>query len=174
MQAMWLAASTILTALIVAGGAYATAWLNARQIRQGKEQDYARQDEVAAQLEQRQDKAEAKAAQVAELLLASNKRVEKQAAAVAEVTDGKLNQIHELVNSTLTSQIEESHGALTQQLVLMREVIALHKAAGRKPSADALESIQVIERKVAELAAKLSDRAAATKIADASLTHQGG
>jgi hypothetical protein len=170
-EAVWIAA-------IVAAGAAVTTllttWLNARQIRQGKAQDYARQDQVAAQaavaaqlLEARQDATEARAAEAARLLLAANERVAKQSADAAEVTNGKLAQIHELVNSNLTRQMEEAHAALTQQLVLMREVIALHKTAGRPPSTDALNAINAIELKVAELGAQLADRAKATEIADA-------
>jgi hypothetical protein len=170
-EAVWIA-------LIVAAGAAATTllttWLNARQIRAGKEQDYARQDQVAALLEARQDAAEVKAeavatkaAEAARLLLASNERVAHQTVAAAEVTNGKLAQIHELVNSNLTRQMEEAHAALTQQLVLMREVIALHKAAGRPPSKEALNAIDAIELKVAEFGTQLADRAKATEIADA-------
>lgn len=176
MEAVWIA-------LIVAAGAATTTllttWLNARQIRAGKEQDYARQDHVAAQLEARQDAAEAKAegvakqaAEAAKLLLASNKLVAEQSAHAAEVTNGKLAQIHDLVNSNLTAQMGEAHGALMQQLVLMREVIALHKAAGRNPSKDALDAIEVIERKIAELGAQLADRAAVTATADSKVAKQ--
>jgi hypothetical protein len=60
--------------------------------------------------------------------------VAAQSAEASAITTGKLNQIHELVNSALTAQMEDAHDALTQQLVLMREVIALHTAAGRTPS----------------------------------------
>ena len=163
-------------ACIVAVGALITTVINGWQIRAGKKQDYERQDAVAAQaavaaalLEERQNAAEEKAAEAATLLLAANERVAKQSADAAEVTNGKLNQIHELVNSSLTAQMEEAYAALTQQLVLMREVIALHTAAGRQPSQDALNAIGIIERKVAELGATLSDRAKATEIADAAL-----
>jgi len=166
-EAVWLA-------LIVAGGALLTTVLNGWQIRRGKTQDYERQDAVAAQaaeaarlLEARQDAAEAATAKAAKDLLAANEQVARQAAEAAAITNGKLEQIHELVNSTLTAQMEEAHAALTQQLVLMREVIALHTAAGRKPSQEALDAVEVIARKVAELGARLDDRAKATVIADA-------
>jgi hypothetical protein len=70
-------------ALIVAGAALLTtlltSWLNARQLRQSKAQDYERQDAVAAQaavaaalLEQRQDAVTKKAAEAARLLLAAS------------------------------------------------------------------------------------------------------
>ena len=177
MDGLWLALSTLLTALIVTAGALLTIWLNGKQLRAGKAQDYARQDQVAALLEARQDAAEAKAAEVAdkaeeaaELLLAANERVAHQSAEAAEVTNGKLAQIHELVNSNMTIQMEETHDALAQQLVLMREIIALHKAAGRPPSPEALEAISTLGEKVGELKSQLSDRAKATEVADAKVT----
>lgn len=155
MQPVWVA-------VVVAAGAAVstllTALLTGRQIRAGKEQDWARQDLVAA-----------KAEEAARLLLAANERVAEQTAQAAKVTGGKLDSIHELVNSNLSAQMEEAHAALSQQLVLMREVIALHMAAGRKPSTDALQAIAVIERKVSELGAQLADRAKVTEIADAKL-----
>jgi hypothetical protein len=172
MEAVWLA-------LIVAGGALLTSVLNGWQIRRGKAQDYARQDAVAAQaqkaaqlLEQRQDAAEAATAKAAKDLRASNEQVARRVIEAAAITNGKLEQIHELVNSTLTSQMEEAYAALTQQLVLMREVVALHTTAGRVPSRQALDAIENIERKVTELGSKLSDRAKATVIANAKLVSE--
>jgi hypothetical protein len=180
LDGVWLALSTLLTAVIVTGGALLTIWLNGKQLRAGKAQDYARQDQVAAALAQRQDVAEAKAAEVAakaaeaaELLLAANERVAHQSAEAAQVTNGKLAQIHDLVNSNMTIQMEETHGALAQQLVLMREVINMHRAAGRPPSRDALQAIEVLGRRVGELQAQLSDRAKVTEAADAKLTQPG-
>jgi len=177
MEPIWLA-------IIVAVGALfssvLTSSLNAWQIRKGKEQDYARQDAVADHLEKRQDEIQIqaeekarlleehqqKAEEATQILIESNKLVATQAFESTQITYGKLDQIHELVNSSLTSQMEEAHTALAQQLVLMREVIALNAAAGRAASKEALETIKIIELKVAELASKLSDRAKATEIAD--------
>jgi hypothetical protein len=156
MEPVWLA-------LIVTGGALLTTllttWLNAKQLRAGKEQDYMRQDAVAA-----------KAAEAAQLLLAANERVARQTREASQLTNGKLNQIHELVNSTMTGQMEEAHAALAQQLVLMREVLSLNKAAGRKPSAGALEAIETIQHKVIELGEKLNIRAKVTQIANENLS----
>jgi len=196
MEAVWIA-------LIVATGGAATTiltvWLTGRQVRAGKDQDYKRQDEVAAQaaeaaklLAERQDAAEAKAdevvrqaaeaarlneerqdaiqkqtAEAAKLLLASNKEVAQQAVQAALLTNGKLNQIHELVNSNLSAQMSEAHTALAQQLVLMNEIVRLNQEAGREPSKSALDAIIAIQQRVAELGAQLHDRATATVVADA-------
>lgn len=155
MESVWLA-------VIVAGAAIATplltAWLNAKIINAGKQQDYARQDLVAA-----------KAEEAAILLLAANERVAKQTKEAAQITNGRLDQIHELVNSTMTAQMEENHQALAQQLVLMREVISLNSAAGRKPSNDALDAIAKLEHKVQELGDKLRMREEVTRVADSKL-----
>jgi hypothetical protein len=163
----------IIVAIGVIVGPLLLAYLTGRQRSRDKAEDWARQDAVAAQaaeaarlLEERQDAVARKAAEAARLLLAANERVAKQSREAADVVNGKLAQIHELVNSNLTTQMEEAHGALTQQLVLMREVVALNRAAGREPSTGAVDAIAVIEAKVGELRAKLADRAKATEIAD--------
>lgn len=173
MEPVWLGIVVAVGALLTTA---LTTTLNAWQIRKGKDQDYARQDAVAAQaaeaarlLEARQDAIQHKAEEAAQLLLDSNKRVAVQAARAFEITNGKLAQIHELVNSNLTAQMEEAHAALIQQLVLMREVVSLNMASGRKASIESMQAISIIERKVAELGAKLNDRAEATKIADSQL-----
>lgn len=177
MGAGWIAISSILTAAIVAAGAYMTTWLNGRMLREGKAQDYERQDAVARQaaeaarlLAERQDAAAAKAAEAAELLLASNKRVELQTTHASKVVNNKLEQIHVLVNSTMTKQMSDHYVSLRQQLTLMHEVVTMNMAAGRKPSVEALEAIAAIERRITELGAQLDDRAKATEIADAQLT----
>jgi len=172
---------TVWVALIVVIGGTMTTLLQAWLIRRGKAQDYARQDEVAAHaaeaaelLAARQDAAEVKAdkvarkaAEAASLLLAANERVAEQSAHAAEVTNGKLAQIHELVNSNLTRQMEDTRDAQAQQEILMMEVIRLHKAAGREPSKEALDAIAAIRAKVAKATTELGARAKATVAADA-------
>ena len=164
--------TTIIVALAAVAGAGLPTWLAGRQRREEKEQDWARQDAVAAQaaeaarlLEERQDETERRAAEVASQLRVANTLVTQQNA----VTNGKLAQIHELVNSNLTSQMEEGHASLVQQLVLMREVVRLNHEAGRLPDNAALAAIATIEARVAELGAQLRDRAAATAAADAQI-----
>jgi hypothetical protein len=162
--------TTTIVALAAVLGASLPTYLSGRQRREEKVQDWARQDAVAAQaaeaarlLEERQNETERKAAEVARQLQAANKLVTQQNA----VTNGKLAQIHELVNSNLTSQMEEGHASLVQQLVLMREVVRLNHEAGRAPESPALAAIAAIESRVAELGAQLRDRAQATAIANA-------
>jgi hypothetical protein len=160
----------VAVALIVAGVGVFGQWLLRRQ-------DFARQDQVAAQaaeaarlLLERQDAVAAQAAEAAELLLDANERVAKQSEDAAKVTNGKLNQIHELVNSTLTAAIEDLRLATEQQLMLLRSVIELNREAGREPSPDLLAALPAVEEKVAELRSKLADRARQTEIADAQVS----
>lgn len=166
MEPVWLGIIVAVGALLTTA---LTTTLNAWQIRKGKDQDYQRQDEVADKLERRQDEIQRRTDIAARLLLENNKRVAKQSAEEFEVTKGKLAQIHELVNSNLTTQMEESYTALTQQLVLMREVVALNKLSGRAPSPESLRAISIIESRIATLGTKLSDRAEATVIADSQI-----
>jgi hypothetical protein len=161
--------ATIVVALAAAIGAGLAAgvpvYITAQQTRVARREDWARQDQVAAALERRQNAAEAKAAEVARQLATSNRLVVEQ----NTVTNGKLAQIHELVNSNLTTQMEVGHTSLVQQLVLMREVVRLNREAGRPPESAALAAIAALEARVAELGTQLRDRAQATVIADSQL-----
>lgn len=154
---------TVVVALAAVAGTSLPVWLTGRQRGRDRREDWARQDTVAARVEAVADRA----AEAARVLLVANERVAEQAAADAAEVSGKLGQIHELVNSSLTAQMEEAAAALSQQAVLMREVVALNRAAGREPSTEALDAIDAIDARVAELQARLTDRAKSTKIADA-------
>jgi hypothetical protein len=142
----------VYVALIVALGAAFSAWWNTRSRRKDKEQDWARQDAVAAQ-----------AAKAAELLLVANERV----AQTAEVTNGKLDVIHTLVNSNMTAAMQAQLVALQGQLVLMNRVATLKGEAGTKPNENEVAAIVAVEAQIAELGAALKDRLAATETAAA-------
>lgn len=140
-----------------------TAW----QRRTERQEDYARQDAVAKAAEDRESRQEVAAHAVAEqaretvkkaaeLLLAANERVATQSAAASEVINGKLGQIHELVNSTLT-------GAMQAELVARQAQVELVRRFTPSQTAE----IAVLESAVADLQMKLTDRIAQTKIADA-------
>jgi hypothetical protein len=81
-------------------------------------------------------------------------------------TNGKLGQIHELVNSNMTSAIQDTYDATHAQLITLDQLLALQKSAGTDPSDDALVAREVLSKKVAVLTAKLSVRAKQTEIAD--------
>jgi len=128
--------------------------------------DYARQDAVAAQaavaaklLIERQDEVAAQAREAASLLLESNKSV----AATAAMTNQKLDIIHTLVNSNMTAAMQAEFDATVRELAMMREVVALNKAAGREPHQEALSAILATSHKIEELKANLDDRLKQTK-----------
>jgi hypothetical protein len=125
-----------------------------------KDQEYARLDAVADKAEATAREAAKQAAEAASLLVKSNEAV----AETARVTNGKLDVIHQLVNSNMTAAMQDSMGALKAQLVLMHEVIDLKRAAGAVPSPDALTAIAATEAKIVELQAVLTDRERQAKI----------
>jgi hypothetical protein len=142
--------------------------LNNRSRRAEKLEDYARQDAVAAKAEEaakllleRQKVTASEAATVARKLLDANDRVAdaaKVAVETAQVTNTKLDLIHTLVNSNMTTAMKSEFDAVVRELAMMREVVILNKAAGREPSLDTLAAIKSTEGKITELRAVLSDR----------------
>lgn len=107
-----------------------------RARRQEKLMDYAREDSKAA------------------ALLAATAKVEK----AAEAANGKLDVIHTLVNSQLTAALQSELDAVTRELAMMREVVALNRAAGRAATPEALAAIEAATVKITELAAVMADR----------------
>jgi hypothetical protein len=154
-----------LIALIVVAGPVLLATLTGWQQRRARKHDDERQDLVAARLEAKQEQAAVRAEQaaartreVAERLLVANADVARVARENAEVVGGKLNQIHELVNSTLTSAFEAQLVALEQLLAALQ---------GGEPTPEGLRSAQ---ERIADVKARLADRARQTVLADAQVT----
>ena len=172
MQAVWIALIVAVPALL---GPVIVARITNKQRRADKIEDWAREDAVAAKAElvakqaeeaarllrARTDEVAAKAEEAAALLLEANERVALQSTTAYKVTTGKLDQIHELVNSNMT--------ALLQDQVLVNEqlLVALQLFARDNPLPEAVATIEATKAKIAELRARLTDRAAATKVADA-------
>ncbi len=110
--------------------------------RNSRAQDYARQDEVAAQ-----------AATAARLLLEAQERMAGKAREVATVlavtnaaTGQKLDVIHTLVNSNYTEIMQTLLDALQAQLALM-------KGADAQPA-----DVGVVEKRISDLKGSLQDR----------------
>lgn len=136
---------TLLIALVVAViGPVILSYLNGLQRRKEKEQDYARQDEVAAKVVE----------------------AAKKVAKTAKTSDKKLDEIHILVNSNMTAAMQAELDARIGQLLLMKEVIELKKALGKTPLKDALVAVESTEEKITELRTKLADRLRQTKLAE--------
>lgn len=128
-------------------------------------EDYARQDQVAAKAEiaaqilaQRGDEVATQAAEAAKLLLAANERVSKQNAESSRLTQGKLSEIHTLVNSSLTTAMQGELSAREALLPLMLEVIRLNTRDGSKPDPAALDSVTRVEKKIDELRSTVDTR----------------
>lgn len=123
--------------------------VGSRSRRAEKEQDWAREDEVAA-----------RAAKTAAALLAATDRT----GAKVEQVDGKVDVIHTLVNSGMTAAIESELEATVLSLASMREVAALRKETGRKPSTSTLAAIKAAEQRLALLRKTLAERAKQAKV----------
>jgi hypothetical protein len=131
--------------------------------RQEKEQDWARQDEVARQVTE----AASQAAMAARLLVQSNAQVAEKVAGVAEtaaaaaaVTIDKLNVIHSLVDGNVTTVLQSVYDGNVRELVMMRELFKRDAAEGLHQSPDAQAAIAAMVTKIDELGAKLADRRA--------------
>jgi hypothetical protein len=73
-------------------------------------------------------------------------------------------QIHTLVNSNLTAQMNDTLDATVRDLASLQEIVALKERDGREPTPEALQVIEATESRIGELRAKLRDRAEATEI----------
>jgi hypothetical protein len=122
--------------------------------REEKEQEYARLDLVAAKAEATRQEQASRTEEAAALLLASNLEV----ANTAKITNGKLDVIHTLVNSSLTGAMQSEADAVARELAMMLEVVELKRAAGKEPTEEVLAAIDATKAKIAELHAKLADR----------------
>ena len=128
--------------------------------------------EAARLLQDRQDAVAAQAAEAARLLLASNERVAEQAAAAAAKLDaikGVADATHLLVNSNLTSALQDELEAHRALHAVMVEVMSLKVAAGLAPDPAAVAAAESTSARIAELEATITDRLRQTKVADSQI-----
>lgn len=121
------------------------AYFTGRQRRAEKLEDYIRQDQVA-------------------------ERAARAVVAVAQVgmaTNSKLEVIHGLVNSSLTSAMQSEHDAIAAQLILLKELTQIRKDAGKEPSTETISALGALEAKLAELTIHLAERAKQAEVAAA-------
>jgi ABC-type multidrug transport system fused ATPase/permease subunit len=166
MNPVWIALIVAIPAML---SPVLMAWMTNRNRRQEKQEDYTRQDQVAAtaaesarRLDDNQAKAQealrivaAKAEETARLLKENN----KAQADAAVVTQGQLKQIHTLVNSNMTAAMQGQYDATERELTMMLEVIALKKAAGHEPNIETLALVEATKGKISQLSAAITDRA---------------
>lgn len=134
----------VTVALIVTVGGFITLFISNWQRKNAQREDWARQDQVAAQ-----------AAEAARLLLAANEQAARQAAA----QNDKLDEIHTLVNSNLTEAVR---GQLTATI---GQVVALRRALGENPTDEELAEITAVQDHVTALTMSLHQRDEQTRAA---------
>jgi hypothetical protein len=143
--------SLVYVALIVAVSSLAsvvlTSWMTGRQRHADKEEDWARQDAVAAQ-----------AVEAAQLLVESNKQI----AARSIETNCKLDLIHTLVNSSMTAALTAERDSMVRELAMMQEIVQLKGKDG--PTPVAARAITLTEARIAELNVVLVDRLKAAEV----------
>lgn len=139
--ALIVAIPTFLSPLIMA-------WLTSRNLRKVKEQDWARQDAVAARLKE------------------NNESV----ATLATQSHNQLKVIHRLVNSTLTAALQARLDANKKALALMHQIIEMNRLSGVEPSTDALADIAASEKEVEDLELNIAERTQQDKASMAQLT----
>lgn len=100
------------------------------------------------------------------ILLRSNRGIARQAAEDSASTTAALGAIHTLVNSNLTTARAEQLDATRVMLASLRELASYKESQGVPVSPEAAETIQLAQRRVAELAEDLSHKQEQTEIAD--------
>lgn len=170
--------------------------LNNRALASKEERDYARQDVVAKRAEeaalraneaaraaravadqaaeaarllvQSQHAAAEKAAEVARLLVESNAKTADAAATSSAALERKVDIIHTLVNSQLSTAVQSEFDATKTVLILLLRVIDLEREAGREPSIESLAEVEATRKKITELQATVADRLKQSDKANAS------
>lgn len=159
--------TTLIVALIVGAsgllGAILSPWILSRSNYR-----YRAEERLARKLEREEDQQHADG--VAKALHQEQLRAIEHTDEVAriareghEATDGQLKEIHTLVNSNMTAEMQRALDATEGQLVLMKELVRVNKKAGTRPSASTLEQIKATEAKVEEMRAAIAERTAEVK-----------
>jgi hypothetical protein len=153
---------TLSVALVVAVvGPVIVSFLNDRQAQAREDRQNKRQDAVAAQaataaklLLEEQRLTNTKTDRVAELAASSEQKIE---GSLKDLTAGQ-KQIHTLVNSNMTSAMQDSYDSKASDLASLRELSELRQAQGLPPNAETAVRMTTLTRQMAELKAQLDDR----------------
>src|SRR5271166_605289 len=143
-------------------------YLTAHEKRREREEDWARQDLVAARLAQssanllKKTEAVAKEARTtASLLLEANERVAAQSHAIlasSEKLEKKVDVVHGLVNSALTTVKQSEYDGLVRELALKQQNIILERGAGTEPTKASLDYVELLIAKISDLKNELEER----------------
>ena len=143
-------------------------YLTAHEKRREREEDWARQDLVAERLAQssanllKKTEAVAKEARTtASLLLEANERVAAQSHAIlasSEKLEKKVDVVHGLVNSALTTVKQSEYDGLVRELYLKQQNIILERGAGTEPTKASLDYVELLTAKISDLKNELEER----------------
>jgi hypothetical protein len=171
---MELTDGTVLIAVVAAASPLTMAWVTARLARNRQREDWARQDLVAeraasaaAHLRQTQDRLTEQADNAAKLLRQSDRRAQSDLARV----ERKVDQVHGLVNSKLTTSMEAQATVLEQLVHLMTEDI---DRLGENADPLAIQRRDIALGELTRLREVLNDREVATEAAAAQLKKSSG
>lgn len=154
--------------------------------REEREEDWRRQDEVAARAEAVATAAEAvarQAAEAAKLLLTSNAKVAVAAKKASDETIAsrlkmdtttaaigtQLEVIHTLVNSNYTKALQNLLDSTERELASLEEIVDLKRTAGREPTPGALAAVGAAKVKIIELRVEVAERVKADALVVAQL-----
>ncbi len=136
--------------------------------RNERAEDRKRRDAVAEQaaeaarlLLDQQTSIAKKASEAAALLVQNTRHVAEQSVAllVSNVKlEKKVDVVHGLVNSALTTVKLSEYDGLVRELALKEENIILRRATGEMPSKDTIDYMEVLQAKIADLKVELADR----------------
>lgn len=151
-------AALIVAALIVAASSTLCAIYLARQAntqrRAERAEDFAHQDQLAE-----------KASEQTRRLIETNEKIARRTDETARAIEGKLDVVHGLVNSGLTAAKQSELDAVERDLASLKEIVAIHRGAGREPDPATVDSVAQAERRAADLRAELIERRAADAVA---------
>lgn len=136
----------VLVALIVAVFGFAGPYLLKRQ-------DYKRQDELARAAHADADR----------IVVANEATTAAQSVTHDKLADlkGDVELVHEIVNS---NTMRAERDAISRELVMMREIVKLHRALGHEPDDEALDAISDGQGRLVELTALLDAGVAAVAV----------
>lgn len=156
----------VVVALIVAVPALMSgpivAWLAARNASKAREQDWKRQDTVAANAAESSRKLLA-SQEAAARLLEDNTR---NAVHARQETYAQLQALHTLGNSHTTALVRAELDSTRREVAALREIMALKVQAGLAPNGGAARAvIEAADRRIAELEELMAQRKKADELA---------
>lgn len=86
-----------------------------------------------------------------------------------DVQSAKIEQVHELVNSRMTEEMQDNLDAQKTILILLQEAVDLARERNIPVSKEAIDRITLLRAKIIEKEAQLGDRKRQTEVADKAL-----